>query len=97
MTYQISLIEAEIRGPTNGTMLLGLNHDGGQKAKLEYFWDADSFTAKFHGKASSLPVPAHPTTLLQTTIAELYRRKTDAHKLITDVFQDHQISITLTE
>lgn len=93
MTYRITLIEADIRDPMDGTMLLGLNYEGEQKATLEYSWDAKKFTAVFHGHAPSLPVPAHPTTLLQAPIAELYAHKTDAHRLITDVFQDHQIII----
>jgi len=93
MTYQITLLEADIRSPMDGAMVLGLNHKGEQKAKLEYSWDAESFTAIFRGHAPSLPIAAHPTTLLQASIAELYRCKSDAHQLITDVFLDHQISI----
>ena len=95
MTYQIILLEADIRDPIDGNMLLGLNQENGQMAKLEYSWDAKKFTAIFHGHATNLPVPAHPTTLLQAPIVALQEKMTDKHRLITDVFQDHQITIVL--
>ncbi|MBV1868999.1 MAG: hypothetical protein KUG69_14010 [Marinosulfonomonas sp.] len=97
MTYKITLLEADIRDPMDGTMSLGLSHKGEQKATLEYTWDAGKFSAVFHGHAPGLPVPAHPTVLLQRPIAALYALKTDAHRLITDVFQDHQITIELSK
>ncbi len=97
MTYEITLLEADISGPMNGIMRLGLVHEGKQKAELAYNWDADQFTAVFHGNAPTLPVPAHPMVLLQKPIAEIYALKTDAHRLPTDVFKDHQISIDLSE
>jgi len=97
MTYEITLLEADIRNPMDGNMRLGLVYEGEQKAELEYHWDDTRFTAVFHGHAPSLPVPAHPTILLQAPIASLYALKTDAHRLITDVFQDHQIIINLNK
>lgn len=95
MTYQIKLIEADIRNPMDGNMLLGLEFDGKLVAKLEYFWDEKKFSSVFHGNAPSLPVAAHPMTLLQKPIAALYAAKTEKHAIITDVFQDHKISIQL--
>lgn len=97
MTYEITLLEADIREPMNGNMRLGLVHEGEQKAELEYHWDDSQFTAVFHGNAPALPIPAHPTALLQKPIAAIYALKTDAHRLPTDVFKDHQISIDLSE
>jgi len=97
MTYEITLLEADIQNPMDGSMRLGLVYEGEQKAELEYRWDDAHFTAIFHGHAPSLPVPAHPTFLLQAPIATLYALKTDAHRLITDVFQDHQITIDFNE
>ena len=93
MTYEITLLEADIRDPMDGNMTLGLSHNGEQKAKLEYVWDAGKFLAVFHGHAPGLPGPAHPTVLLQRPIAALYALKTDDHRLITDVFRDHKITI----
>lgn len=97
MTYEITLLEADIRNPTDGNMVLGLIHEGNQKARLEYIWDTDKFTAVFHGNAPSLPVPSHPTTLLQRPIEAIYALKTDSHRLPTDVFGDHQITIDLSK
>ena len=95
MTYEVTLIEADIRNSMDGNMTLGLSYGGEPKAKMEYVWDADKFSAVFHGNAPSLPVPAHPTILLQRPIEALYALKTEAHNLITDVFQDHAITIEL--
>lgn len=95
MTYEITLLEAEIRDPMNGNMTLGLLHKGEQKATMAYFWNAEKFSAVFHGNAPSLPIPAHPATLLQKPIEALYKLKTDSHRLITEVFQDHKITIEI--
>ncbi len=97
MTYDITLLEADISGPMDGNMRLGLVHEGEQKAEMTYSWDDSQFTAVFHGNAPSLPEPAHPTALLQKPIAAIYALKTQAHRLPTDVFKDHQISIDLSE
>lgn len=97
MTYEITLLEADISGPLNGNMRLGLIYEGEQKAELEYSWDDTQFTAVFHGLAPTLPIPAHPTTLLQKPIAAIFALKTDAHRLPTDVFKDYQISIDPSE
>lgn len=96
-TYEVTLIEADIRNPMEGSMTLGLLYEGERKAKMDYRWDADAFAAVFHGNAPSLPFPAHPTELLQRPIAALYALKTDAHRLLTDVFQDHPITIDLNK
>lgn len=97
MTYEITLLEADIKGPAAGKMRFGLVHEGEQKAELEYRWDDTQFTAVYHGNAPSLPVPAHPVTLLQRPIAAIHALKTDAHRFPTDVFQDHQVTIDLGE
>lgn len=97
MTYEITLLEADIRNPMDGNMRLGLVYEGEQKAELEYNWDDTHFTAIFHGHAPSLPVPAHPTALLQKPIATIYSLKTDEHLLITDVFKDHQIKVNFNK
>lgn len=96
MTYEVTLLEADIRDPMDGAMTLGLEYENKEVAKLEYRWDAAQFTAVFHGHAPSLPVPAHPTILLQRPIAALYARKAEQHNLITEVFKDHRITIDLT-
>lgn len=97
MTYEITLLEAEISDPMNGAMRLGLVHEGEKKAELEYQWDASKFTAVFHGNAPSLPEPAHPTVLLQKPIAAIQALKIDEHRLPTDVFKDHCVFINLSD
>jgi len=97
MSYEITLLEADIRNPMDGNMLLGLNHEGKQEARLEYSWNTEKFIAIFHVHAPSLPTPAHPTVLLQKPIEALYAVKTDAHPLIIEVFKDHQITIEITK
>ncbi|OUR78832.1 hypothetical protein A9Q83_06430 [Alphaproteobacteria bacterium 46_93_T64] len=97
MTYEITLIEADIRAPLNGNMKLSLDHEGVSKAQLEYSWDTEQFTAVFRGHAPSLPFPAHPTDLLQKPIQALNKAKTADHHLITDVFLDQKITIHLTK
>ena len=97
MTYEITLLEADIKDAMDGRMSLALSYEKEQKAVLEYRWDATHFTAVFQGHAPSLPVPAHPTTLLQKPIAAMYAAKTDAHALITDIFKDTAISIEITK
>ena len=96
MTYEVTLLEADIRDPMDGNMTLGLEHKHNKVAKLEYRWDATQFTAIFHGNAPTLPVSAHPTTLLQRPIAALLTVKTREHRLVTDVFKDHKITIDLS-
>ncbi len=95
MTYEITLLAADIRDPMDGSMVLGLNYEGKQQAKLAYEWDSEKFSAVFHGHAPSLPVPAHPAVLLNEPIVALYALKTKDHQMITDVFQDHQVIIHL--
>lgn len=95
MTYDVTLIEAEIPEQLKGHIRLGLDHGGKQVAELDYQWDARQFTAVFHGNAPSLPVPAHPISLLQKPIEAMQAVRTNAHLLPTDVFRDHRITITL--
>ena len=96
MTYQITLLQQDINGPLDGNMRLGLVHEGEQKAELEYKWDDKQFTAVFHGLAMELPVPAHPIALLEKSVTAMYALMTDAHRLPTDVFQNHQVSIDIS-
>lgn len=96
MTYEVTLIDSDIRDAMDGEFRLGLIYDGEQKAELEYRWDATQFTAVFHGHAPSLPIPAHPTTLIQKPIAAMLALKTKNHNFLTDVFKDHCVTIDLT-
>ena len=64
---------------------------------MEYRWDETRFTAIFHGYAPGLPVPAHPTVLLHKPMAAIRALMTDAHRVPTDVFRDHRVSIDLGE
>ncbi len=95
MNYEISLVEAEIAGPTHGRMRLGLDLEGERKADLAYEWDESHFTAKFIGHAESLPAPAHPTVLLSKPIAAMYALKRSHHRLPTDVFEDNLVTIEI--
>ncbi len=95
MTYEITLLSTDIRDVMDGEFRLGLNYEGTQHAELEYHWDATQFTAVFHGHAPSLPVPAHPSTLIQRPIAAMLALKTENHALPTDVFKDHSVTIDL--
>lgn len=95
MTYQITLIEADIASAMQGRMSLGLDYAGARKAELAYEWDETHFTAKFVGNAPSLPVPAHPVVLLSKPITAMYALKTEHHRLPTDVFRDHLVTIEI--
>lgn len=95
MTYELTLLNTDIRNPMDGEFRLGLIHEGEQIAALEYHWDATKFTAVFHGHAPSLPVSAHPTVLLQKTIAAMLALKTEGHALLTDIFLDRRVTIDL--
>jgi hypothetical protein len=95
MTYGITLLEADIKDAMHGKMRLGLEHEGARKAELAYEWDETQFTATFHGHAPTLPVPAHPVVLLSKPIDAIYALKTQQHRLPTDVFKDHLITITI--
>jgi hypothetical protein len=95
MTYEVILLNSDIRGPMIGAFRLGLVYDGEQQAELEYHWDETRFTAVFHGHAPGLPVPAHPSILLQKPIAAIYALKTDEHALPTDVFRVHRVTIDI--
>lgn len=96
MTYEITLIDSDIRDAMDGEFRLGLVYDGEQKAELEYHWDATKFTAVFRGHAPGLPIPTHPTTLIQKSIAAMLALKTENHNFPTDVFKDHCVTIVLT-
>lgn len=96
MNYDITLIEAQIAGPTHGTMRLGLDHEGDRKADLVYKWDESHFTATFVGNAGNLPRHAHPVVLLSKPIAAIYALKSDHHRLLTNVFKDHLVAIEIS-
>lgn len=95
MTYEIKLLEADIRDSMDGSMTLGLHHDDILCGKLEYTWDDKMFSSVFQGNAPSLPVPAHPTMLLQRAVAAIYALRTEDHPVLTDVFRDHVVTINL--
>jgi hypothetical protein len=95
MTYEITLISADIRDPMDGEMRLGLKHDDAIVAEVDYRWDAKQFTAVFHGHAPTLPVPAHPTLFLERPIAAVRALKTPAHRFPSDVFVDNRVFITI--
>ena len=94
MTYEITLLSADIRNPMDGEMRIGLEHDGKRAAEVEYHWTAKQFTAVFHGHAPSMPSPAHPTAFIERPIAAIYALKTDAHRLPSDVFNDNRVFMT---
>ena len=96
MTYEITLLEADMRGAMDGNMRLGLNFEDEQKAELEYNWDDKQFTAVFHGHAPSLPTPAHPTALLREPIVAIQALMQYGHRFPTDVFKDHQVFVKIT-
>lgn len=95
MIYAISLVEADITGPMRGRIRLGLEYEGERKADLAYEWDDSHFTASFIGNAPSLSAPAHPTVFLSKPIAAMYALKKDHHRLVTDVFSDHLVTIEI--
>jgi len=94
MTYEITLISADIRDPMGGEMRLGLKHDDAIVAEVDYRWDAKQFTAVFYGHAPTLPVPAHPTLFIERPIAAVLALKTPAHRFPSDVFADNRVFIT---
>jgi len=95
MTYEIKLIEADIRDPMDGSMTFGLHHEDKLCGKLEYTWDDKMFASVFHGNAPSLPVPAHPTMLLQRAVAAVYALRSEDHAVLSDVFRDHVVTINI--
>jgi hypothetical protein len=94
MTYQIILLEADIRDPMDGNMLLGStmktgkwqswNIPGMQKGSLQYFMVMHQIYQFQHILQHYC---RHPLWR--------FKKITDKHHLITDVFQDHQITIDL--
>jgi hypothetical protein len=95
MTYEIKLLEADIRDPMNGSMTVGLHHIDTLCGTLEYIWDDKMFSSVFRGNAPNLPVPAHPTMFLQRAVAAIYALRTEDHPVLTDVFRDHVVTINL--
>lgn len=91
MTYEITLISAEIHSPLLGKMRLGLKQGGARAAEVEYQWDDKQFAAIFHGHAPSMPAPAHPTVFIERAIAAINKMKTENHRLPSDVFTDNRI------
>ena len=94
MTYEVTLMSADIRNPMDGEMRLGLEHNGAHAAEVEYRWDAKQFTAIFHGHAPSMPTPAHPTVFIEHPIAAINKLKTAEHRFPSDVFNDNRVFIT---
>ncbi len=94
MTYEVTLISADIRNPMDGEMRLGLEHNGTCAAEIEYHWNNEQFTAVFHGHAPSMPIPAHPIQFIERPITALNKLKTDKHRLPSDVFADNRVHIT---
>lgn len=94
MTYEVTLISADIRSPLDGEMRLGLEHDGTLAAEIAYHWTDKQFTATFHGHAPSMPEPAHPTAFIERPIAALNKLKADKHRLPSDVFTDNRVYMT---
>ena len=97
MTYEVTLISADISSPMVGEMRLGLEHEGTRAAEVEYRWDAKQFTAVFHGHAPSMPTPAHPTVFIERPIAAINKLKTAAHRLPSDVFKVNRVFMTNEE
>ncbi|PCJ71913.1 MAG: hypothetical protein COA62_04955 [Rhodobiaceae bacterium] len=95
MDYEVTLIEADIEGPMRGKMVLGLAHEGGQTARVEYSWTDKEFAARFVGNAAVLPVPAHPTTFISAPIAAIQALKAQPTDLPTSVFQNHKVFINV--
>lgn len=94
MTYEVALISADIRGPMDGNMRLGLEHDGVCAAEVEYKWDDKQFTAIFHGHSPSMPMPAHPTVFIERPITAINKLKTEKHRFPSDVFTDNRVYMT---
>ena len=95
MTYEITLLSADIQGAQKGEMNLGLVHKGTQLAEVQYRWTDADFTAKFVGLASAMPVPAHPTEFISRPIAAIRALMTPEHRVPSDVFGDNRVHIHL--
>ncbi|WP_298259847.1 hypothetical protein [uncultured Litoreibacter sp.] len=95
MTYEVTLINADIRDPMDGEMRLGLTYDGKTVCEVAYKWDDARFSAVFHGHAPTLPVPAHPATLIERPIAAIQAVRSEKHTRPSDVFADHRVFISL--
>ncbi len=95
MTYDITLIEADVPDVTHGHMRLALDHKGDRQAELAYDWDESHFTATFIGNARTLAAPAHPVVLLSKPITAMYAMKAEHHRLPTDVFNDRKVTIEI--
>ena len=94
MTYEVTLMSADIRDPMDGEMRLGLEHNGTRAAEIEYRWDAKQFTAVFHGHAPSMPTRAHPTVFIEQPIAAINKLKTAEHRFPSDVFNNNRVFMT---
>lgn len=95
MTYEVTLLTADIRDPLNGEMNLGLVHKGTQAAEVQYRWTKEEFMATFVGLAPAMPVPAHPTEFIARPIAAIRSLMTPAHRFPSEVFKDNRVSIDL--
>ena len=93
MTYQITLLSADIQSPHKGEMSLGFVHDGTQATEVQYHWTDAHFTAKFIGLVSGMPVPAHPPEFMARPITAIRALMKPEHKFPSDVFQDNRVTI----
>lgn len=93
MPYNLKLKSANIEQPLKGNMTLGIDYNDLEVAAVEYEWTDTYFNARFLGHAPSLPIPAHPTAFIRKPIEEIMKLKAEHHRLPSDVFTDHQISI----
>jgi hypothetical protein len=94
MTYEVILLNADIRDPLDGEMRLALKHEDKTACEIEYRWDGTQFSAIFHGHAPTMPVPAHPTFFIERPIAAIHALKTSQHRFPSDVFVDNRVFIS---
>lgn len=94
-SYELTLIEADLRDASSGKMCLGLIHSGTTVAQMSYDWDPSTFHATFHGNAPTLPEPAHPTVFLHQALSEIRALQSEEAPRPTDVFSNHKVFLTL--
>ena len=95
MTYQLSLLSADIRAPLDGEMTFGLDHLGKEQARLHYSWTKEHFTARFEGFAGDLPQPAHPVALLGAAISRVNSLKARPDASPTSVFENQIVDLDI--
>lgn len=95
MTYQVTLLQADIRAPLDGEMSFGLEHDGKEAAQLHYSWDSSHFTARFEGLATEMPEPAHPMAFLGEAIKRINSLKATPDASPTSVFDTQIVDLDI--